>query len=283
MDELTNIAIFINYCSNERAFIRPLLKQALEITSLPNSIYVAIGSHKYRTYEPEDTEHIRALAAKFAGVHFVIYEVSPGMEKQNPLKHRPAAYWHNVGRIAAWRKYAEYRDREAGWILFLDADEIPEAAKFRKWFRSQMLYRDVAYQFANYWYFREPTLRATTLEYSPIMVHSSRLGEAALMRDMERHGIIDGMPKVVIAAPMFHHFSWVRTEADMIRKVTSWGHSDDRADWVAKVREEFARPFSGTDFVHGYSYISVPNIFNINLDAPYGALETCNNDQAHAL
>lgn len=259
------LTIFINYCSNEQAFIRPLLGQALKIT---NSVIVSIGSHKYRTYEPEDSNHISTLAAEFSGVEFVIYDVSPELEKANPLKHRPAAYWHNVGRMAAWRKYQSAARQMADWILFIDADEVPEATVFVDWFRVQILYEDVAYRFANYWYFREPTLQATTLEHSPIMVHSSRFhgaGENALMRDMERHGITENMPEVVITAPMFHHFSWVRTEADMIRKVTSWGHCADRADWVAKVREEFSRPFSGTDFVHGYTYKSVPNIFGITL------------------
>jgi hypothetical protein len=195
-----------------------------------------------------------------------MYEVNTFGTTHNPLKNRPHAYWHNVARIAAWRR-ANITDD--AWILFIDADEIPDGATFRWWLNSQCLIPEVAYRFSNYWYFREPIYRAETVEYSPIMVHSTQLTEARLMHDMERHGITANMPEAVVMDPvMFHHFSWVRTEADMIRKVTSWGHCTDRDDWVAKVKTEFNRTFDptvDTDFVHGYKYTTVPNTFNISL------------------
>ena len=62
---------------------------------------------------------------------------------------------------------------------------------------------------------------------------------------------------------MFHHYSWVRTKAQLLKKVSSWAHKDDR-NWAAFVEEEFSRPFNGTDFVHGFSYTTVKNIFTIN-------------------
>lgn len=264
---LAHPVIFINYCSTERAFIRPLLEQCAEITA-PENVYVSIGSHFYRTFEPEDTEHITELATTHPSVNFVIYEVSAAAGASNPLKHRPHAYWHNIARIAAWRRFRDRELRDA-WVIFLDADEIPEGAAFREWFASQRLFPDVAYRFANYWYFRDPTFRATSQEYSPVMLHSSQITTARLMDDMERTGYTDGHPHAIMASPtMFHHFSWVRTKSDMIRKVTTWGHCADRADWVAKVTAEFERSFDpdrDTDFVHGYSYKLVPNIFNIQL------------------
>lgn len=268
----TPLCIFINYCSAERAFIHPLIQQCAEITA-PENIYVSIGSHFYRTYEHEDTDHITDLATSHPRVNFVIYEVTPNAEASNPLKHRPTAYWHNVARIAAWRRLCELHNElltaMGAWILFLDADEIPEGAAFRDWFHAQRLFPDVVYRFANYWYFREPTFRATTPEYSPVMLHSSQITPTLLMDDMERTGYTHGLPHAVVTAPiMFHHFSWVRTKYDMIRKVTSWGHCADRTDWVDKVTQEFERQFDpeyDTDFVHNYSYTRVPNLFNIEL------------------
>jgi hypothetical protein len=62
--------------------------------------------------------------------------------------------------------------------------------------------------------------------------------------------------------PMLHHFSWVRTKEEMFKKVKNWGHYRDR-DWISCIEEEFTRPFNGKDFVHGYEYNTVDNIFNI--------------------
>ena len=52
---------------------------------------------------------------------------------------------------------------------------------------------------------------------------------------------------------MCHHYSWVRSKEEMLKKVVSWAHSTDK-NWVELVNEEFTRPFNGTDFVHGYQY-----------------------------
>jgi hypothetical protein len=64
---------------------------------------------------------------------------------------------------------------------------------------------------------------------------------------------------------MFHHYSWVRTRDEMMKKVQSWGHKNDR-DWVALVNEEFSAPFKGSDFVHGYKYKTVSPLFDIRFE-----------------
>ena len=56
--------------------------------------------------------------------------------------------------------------------------------------------------------------------------------------------------------PMFHHYSWVRTKEQLLLKVRCWSHNWER-DWTKLVEEEFSRPFSGIDFVHGYSFLEV--------------------------
>lgn len=66
---------------------------------------------------------------------------------------------------------------------------------------------------------------------------------------------------------MFHHYSWVRTQDEMLKKVRAWGHKGDR-NWVQLVNEEFTGPFRGTDFIHGYTYKSVKPFFDIQLEAP---------------
>ena len=61
-----------------------------------------------------------------------------------------------------------------------------------------------------------------------------------------------------------HHYSWVRTQQEMLAKVGGWGHKHDK-DWATLINEEFSREFNGTDFVHGYTYVNVENYYNINI------------------
>ena len=56
--------------------------------------------------------------------------------------------------------------------------------------------------------------------------------------------------------PMIHHYSWVRAKEALLRKATCWGHRDER-NWKELIEIEFSRAFSGSDFVHGYSFIEV--------------------------
>ena len=56
--------------------------------------------------------------------------------------------------------------------------------------------------------------------------------------------------------PMIHHYSWVRTYEEMLKKVKHWGNTKDK-DWTTMVHKEFEKDFDGTDFVHNYEYNKV--------------------------
>jgi hypothetical protein len=60
-----------------------------------------------------------------------------------------------------------------------------------------------------------------------------------------------------------HHYSWVRTKEEMLRKVKAWGHTNDK-DWNTLIEEEFSREFNGKDFVHGYNFeiLKEQNLFS---------------------
>ena len=61
---------------------------------------------------------------------------------------------------------------------------------------------------------------------------------------------------------MIHHYSWVRTKDEMLKKINSWGHKGDR-NWIELVESEFSQDFKGVDFIHGYRYQTVPSAFDI--------------------
>jgi hypothetical protein len=116
---------------------------------------------------------------------------------------------------------------------------------------------------ANYYYFRESRFRATELEDSATLVRKSLLNKELIVdyQDRNKAWVMLPEPKKRMVTgpdglPMIHHFSWVRTKEEMLRKVKSWGHAGER-NWEEHVETEFSHPFSGTDFIHGYRYETV--------------------------
>ena len=88
-----------------------------------------------------------------------------------------------------------------------------------------------------------------------------------MFTDKERWGVFQGLggerPAVMgPTGPIFHHFSWARSRLEMTAKVRAWGHRHDR-DWCSLINREFSSEFSGTDFVHGYRYETVADIFGL--------------------
>lgn len=128
-----------------------------------------------------------------------------------------------------------------------------------------------AMRLANYWYFRSAFYRATTWEDTPLFLRKNRKNLQMLMHPQERAGAYHSAPspkkRMVLSLkkkPMVHHFSWVRTKEQMLKKVSNWGHHQER-NWTPLVEREFSSCFQGTDFVHGYSFETVDPPFEINL------------------
>src|SRR5690606_51952 len=145
---------------------------------------------------------------------------------------------------------------------------------FAQWLDCSDYRHHTALKLANYWYFREPTNRAKQFEDTIVLAQRKALDQEILLHQNERDAIYNLLPgpkrRCVTdcdGLPMFHHYSWVRTYDEMLKKVRSWGHKNDR-DWSSLVHEEFASPFRGTDFVHGYSYDIVKPSFDIHLNEP---------------
>lgn len=265
-----NLGIVISYCSNDRIFVDALLRECQAIGA--RQIVLSVGNHHY-DMTPEDIGHVEDLARKYPSVTFVLYPVVAIDDAQNPMKNRKLAYWHNMARIQACKQLVP----EIEWVLFLDADEIPEGERFKDWYMATRATRlQKIYKLANYYYFRDPILQATSYEDSVMLVPRAACCYPILMNELERDGIpyLTGLQcerNVVhqnTQLPMFHHFSWVRTKEAMMRKVKNWAHKDD-TDWEAKIHEEFSKDFdveTDVDFVHGYKYIRVPNWFGIHMN-----------------
>lgn len=258
-----SIGTVVNFCTNESRFIGACLKQALVFSS---QIIVPVASHFFNGM-PENHRLLQQIYTAFPECLFIEYPFLPDRIPSSVFKTvRPEAFWHCISRLIGF----SFLDKTIESILFLDADEIADGIRVSEWLNHSDYNHSAALKLANYWYFREPMYQAEKLEDSIVLAQRKALTVDMLLHDDERDAIYGSLPdpkqRNVVGLdnmPLFHHFSWVRTEQEMLQKVRSWGHRKDR-DWEALVRREFAGPFQGSDFINGYRFRVVQTPFEFS-------------------
>lgn len=259
------LATVVNFCSNESRFIKPCLEQCVQFSK---QVIVPVCDHFFDGTK-EDLALLENIYKAFPQVLFVQYPFIPEKVPSNILKKTdPAHFWHSLSRLIA----AEQIEESIDHVLFLDADEIPDAKRFSCWLDCSDYSAHTVLKLANYWYFREPVYQAEKWEDSVVFAQKRALEPHLLLKKEERDAIYGSLPgpkrRMVLGVdgqPMFHHYSWVRTQEQMLKKVSSWGHCNDRS-WKTLVEEEFKGPFQGKDFIHNYSFKTVPARFEIPED-----------------
>jgi len=245
------ISTVISFSTLELRFFPALIS---EVKKFSDDIVVVAYDHFFDG-SPEDLVSINALIVKYPDVRWEIGQWNP---------QKDSKYWHNYAR---WCGTAMVKNR---YVLYLDADEIPEGDLMRQYLETEPLGEHALYMFSCYWYFREPQFRATTLEGCGLLADTTQLTEEMFFTIYERWIYL---PFPALKSKMYcdlggktimHHYSWVRTKEEMLTKVKSWAHRND-CNWTERVEQEFTHDFNGRDFVHGYSYVRVPNTFNIQL------------------
>lgn len=244
------ISTIISYCSLDRRFIEPLLKQV----RLFSDDIIVVYYDKLMNSTPENTEEISSLLQPFG-----VNELCLSYTADNTPR-----YFHNLARWQA-TELAKHQH-----IMYLDADEIPEGYLFKLIADSDVLADHDAVDFECNWYFRSATNQAIQTEQCGLLINKNIINEKSMFTEHERW-IYRHNPYLRYLAlmpgpngPLMHHYSWVRTREEMITKVSGWGHKNDR-DWLSLIEKEFSHDFDGTDFVHGYSYRQVEDKFNIGL------------------
>jgi hypothetical protein len=176
------------------------------------------------------------------------------------IKGYPTFFWETQCRTSGILSTSENTE----YILFLDTDEIIDTEKFTDWINTTEYQQYDSMKIANYWYFREKIYRAKTVEDSVVLAKKDLLVKNNSMiipiisagRE-QYHELIECNKKRNILGtdrePMIHHYSWVRTKEEMMQKVKSWGHNQDK-NWISMIEEEFSRPFNGKCFVNNYIF-----------------------------
>jgi hypothetical protein len=251
------ISTIMLYSTNEFRFLEANLKQ---LSKFSDEIIITICSHFF-SGDPENEELLKTSLDIISKYNKCIVKI---FEWEN-LDKKPR-YYHNLSRKIG----TSIAKNE--WLFFVDADEIPDN-NFKDWFDT-VKHTENAYVLTCSWYFRQPIYRAKSNETNGLVVlkkdcnwdlDSNLEREQIYQKLWDENRIFHGDISPVLGLDgevLIHHYSWVRSKEQMIKKVKNWSHKYDR-DWVSLVEEEFSRDFNGTDFVHNYSYEIVENKFKI--------------------
>jgi hypothetical protein len=248
-------------------FLDTILTQCSKFS---DDIVVSYGSHLYDG-RPEDMDHITEYKSKYPSVQFVCYQVDISLpfSQRKGVVSRPTAYWHNMAR---WTAIKHLRKHE--WVFVLDCDEIPEGDAVRDWLGTvgHLLTSSECYKIANYWYFKDPTNRAKTIEDSVLLIHYSHLTEDNVFHDYERDDLIRysrcKLKRRIVGIGrkiLFHHFSWTRDRKGLEHKIKNWAHANDifKDANVEEIMNYIYKDDGVNDIVHKYEYEKVENKFGL--------------------
>lgn len=246
------ITAIVQYSTLDYRFLKVNLEQ---LAKFSDEIVVVICDHFFNG-EPENQELLEKSFKIIADTSKCVgYLFEWEGEKNNP------AYYHNLSREIGTQM------SKGEWLLFVDGDEIVDDG-FGEWFQS-ISHTTNSYWLTCYWYFREPIYQATKTESAGLLIRKEdckwNLNLRAERQQLFNNKLINGDTNLILSkenTPFIHHYSWYRTEEEMLQKVANWGHKND-TNWTDLVKEEFSRPFNGTDFVHGYQYNIVENKFKL--------------------
>lgn len=255
---MTKLATIINFCTND---IRYLDRCIRAVAPFSAQLIIPICDHFFDG-TPENHPLLEKIYTKYPKIDFIEYAFSLDEVYGTPAKLLPgspgwAQHWHNTSRLIG----TYFLKEEIEYVLFVDVDEIFSKAPCASF---------DAVRFATYWYFQTPYRRATVYPDGPLLVKRDKLVHEALLDEDERMGLlhrIDGTKEreyKVDGKPIVHHYSWVRSEEELQKKVATWGHHWER-DWQLLLKE------GKGDFVRGYTYEEAPlfwDPFEEALDLP---------------
>ncbi len=259
------IATIINFCTIEARFLKACIEQCRLFS---RQIIIPVCDHFFNG-QPENRALLEQIYTAFPDCLFIEYPLVSQRSLKRVLRQvTPSHFWHCASRLIGTR----FLQPDIEMILFLDADELPNGKKFLEWLNVSDSAQHIVLKLANYWYFREPIYQSLHWEDSVVLARKHPLIPEILLHESERDAIYELLPgpkrRAITGSdgqPMFHHFSWVRTKEEMMKKVRAWGHREDR-DWEELVEKEFAAPFSGKDFVHAYSFRECSPLFEISVN-----------------
>jgi hypothetical protein len=260
------IAAVISFCTNDYRFLHPCIQG---IKPCVSQIIVPVSDHFY-----DGTKENLALLSRAYNQHpeceFVQFSYDPKTPYGYTTKRQGdldwPRYWHSTARMIGYH----FLRKDIDYALFIDVDEIYDGKAFKQFLQEFDYSSFDALRFRCYSYFREAHFRAKESCVSGLMVRKEALNQELLLDIDERMGTFKAIQgkKIIVDDPvMIHHYSWVRTKEEMLRKVSCWAHFWEK-DWKSLIEKEFSGPFQGKDFTTDMEYIQVDPLVNLFEERP---------------
>lgn len=213
-------ACVISYCSYQKHFIKPLVK---EFTKFVTGEIVVVSFDRF--FDGRKEEPLRSFGEIDLRLKFI--------------EGHPSRYYHNLQRKAGF----DVLQGEYDCVYFADGDEIPRGELMKDW---QSNAEVANYRFASNWYYRDTCYQALEARDSLALVSIESLKNADWNSKDEREGFAkyESWRRLTRFNDkiMVDHYGWAGTRSMLLRKVKSWGHNGDM-DWVSMVKEEFKHKF----------------------------------------
>lgn len=269
------ITTVISYCSLDKKFIDKNISECLKFS---DEVIVVCCTHFLNGEKDTEIDDFCNKYKNKEKTKIILLNYSTEDEKNNPI------YWHNKFR------YVGGRSIKTEYCLFLDGDEVPDGDVFKKYLKTEDYKNyEIIADFICYYYFRDINYRSKVLSGVGLLIkkdyiisdlfytHNERwfyryvLDSIYIKNNLSKPKIktqcsfensetktklvnINGIQQIKpLGEVMFHHYSWVRNKEEMLIKVNSWGHKNDK-NWRELINEEFSREFNGKCFVHGWEY-----------------------------
>lgn len=247
-----SVASIISFCTHDLRFLD---KNIAAVKPFSDQILIPVCDHFYNG-KPEDLNLLQKIYRKYPEVDFIEFAYRTDEVYGTPSKLIPGApgwaqHWHNSARLIG----SFFLKPAIDYVLFLDIDEI-----FNSDLRTIAFHEYEALRFATYWYFKTARQRATITPDGPLLVKRKRLSTPLILNPDERMGMFERIKGrkerqfCIDGKPIVHHYSWVRSEEEMLSKVQSWGHHWER-DWTTLMKQE-------DDFVRKYSYEEIEPVWD---------------------
>lgn len=233
---MPKIATIIHYCSNDYRFLKKAVQECSHFSTqilVPFSDRFFDGGEENRfLLEQSMRENPECTFVRF---EFNVKQLYSPFIDRVPMDEDWLCCWHSTSRYVG-RFFVR---PEVEWILFIDADEIVEGARFAKWVET-MDPELKAVWFGSYMYGQQAHQRKEEKQLTGLLLRKDCVTPHQILNPQERCGIFQdvvGRKKMAMDdSPLFHHYSWVRSEAECRQKAMTWAKKDQR-DWISWLNE----------------------------------------------
>lgn len=257
-----NLGAVVLFSTNDYDYFELCINNLLECNI--NNIVIVTYTHMWNG-DSEDSvllDKCRHIYQSDKRIEFINIPWVPNMH---------SFYFENIGREMG----VSFLKDKCDYVLLIDTDEIIDPYIFSIWINTYDIKDYKAIAFKQYFYAKSAIYRAKSCkDYNIIMfntkyVNEIRTGNARrrfmnfdskLTRWLTKFGLHKKYKLQKDNLIFIHHYSWVKTKSQLIKKVNNWGHRNDSQNWLDIINELF----DGNKITEDYEIVE--NKFNININ-----------------